>query len=363
MCWVWTSPSILHCLDGDLGDRHRLVAAVSLRRLGARKLSRYRFRHHLFQRYLYDHLDVVQAGTSCTRQSAAPWRRCAGKRRTISMRWPRGWPGTSRWPGSLDRAATYCLQAGRRAARLAAHEDAISHLTRGLALLEGEPDSSDVTRFKLELLLAVASPLVLARGFWSPERIRVLEQVYELAQQPGAHRQPGTRRGAGSRGELCPLVCRTRTRTLQVSEQLLGMAEHGGDPAAALDRPLSAGIRPVVAWRLGRRSQRFGRGVGARGPLSPPDFGSSFWFRYRDHQSGPTSLCALVTGTPRSGFALPTGGCQCGANARPPHHPGFDARHGWHGPFCDRPGCSGRQTPCGCSAPTKRGGFVLRTLG
>ena len=29
---------ILQCLEGDLGDRHRLVAAVSLQRLGAREL-------------------------------------------------------------------------------------------------------------------------------------------------------------------------------------------------------------------------------------------------------------------------------------------------------------------------------------
>ena len=52
--------AIRQCLDGELGDRHRLVAAVSVRRLGVRKRSRYRFRNHLFQCYLYNHLDAVK---------------------------------------------------------------------------------------------------------------------------------------------------------------------------------------------------------------------------------------------------------------------------------------------------------------
>ena len=52
--------AIVQCLSGELSERHRLVTAVSLRRLGARRLSRYRFRHTLFRQYLYDHLDAVR---------------------------------------------------------------------------------------------------------------------------------------------------------------------------------------------------------------------------------------------------------------------------------------------------------------
>jgi predicted ATPase len=52
--------SVVECLSSDLGERHRLVTAVSFRRLGTHRISRYRFRHNLFQRYLYDHLDGVR---------------------------------------------------------------------------------------------------------------------------------------------------------------------------------------------------------------------------------------------------------------------------------------------------------------
>ena len=128
--------SIRQCLDGDLSDRHRLVAAVSLRRLGARKLSRYRFRHHLFQRYLYDHLDVVRRVNLHEAVGSALEALCGEAPDDLDALAPRlAWH--FEMAGLLDRAATYYLQAGRRAARLAAHEDAISHLTRGLALLEG----------------------------------------------------------------------------------------------------------------------------------------------------------------------------------------------------------------------------------
>ena len=224
--------SIRHCLDGDLGDRHRLVAAVSLRRLSARKLSRYRFRHHLFQRYLYDHLDVVQRVNLHEAVGSALEALCGEAPDDLDALAPRlAWH--FEMAGILDRAATYCLQAGRRAARLAAHEDAISHLTRGLALLEWEPDSSDVTRFKLELLLAVASPLVLARGFWSPERMRVLEQVYELAQHPALNDSP-ERAAALAVVANFALSSAEPARTLQLSEQLLDLAERVGDPRQRL---------------------------------------------------------------------------------------------------------------------------------
>ena len=51
---------IIRRLSGELGRQHRLVAAQSLQRVGSQCLSRYRFRHFLFQKYLYDHLDPVE---------------------------------------------------------------------------------------------------------------------------------------------------------------------------------------------------------------------------------------------------------------------------------------------------------------
>ena len=185
--------AIRQCLDGDLGDRHRLVVAVSLRRLGARKLSRYRFRHHLFQRYLYDHLDVVRRVNLHEAVGSALEALCGEAPDDLDALAPRlAWH--FEMAGLPGRAATYYLQAGRRAARLAAHEDAIGHLTRGLALLDGLPDS-------LEKVAPEArtynwpSPhrSLLAGGFWAPEWVHTVEQACELAEQPALSDSPERR--------------------------------------------------------------------------------------------------------------------------------------------------------------------------
>ena len=224
--------AIRQCLDADLGDRHRLVAAVSLRRLGAHKLSRYRFRHHLFQRYLYDHLDVVRRANWHEAVGSALEALCGEAPDDLDALAPRlAWHFEA--AGLAEQAARHYLQAGRRAARLAAHEDAISHLTRGLTLLDGLPDSPDVTRLKLELLLAIASPLVLAQGFGSPERMRVLEQVYELAQHP-ALADSTERAAALAIVANFALWSAEPARTLQLGEKLLGLAERVGDPQQLL---------------------------------------------------------------------------------------------------------------------------------
>jgi hypothetical protein len=90
-----------------------------------------------------------------------------------------------------------------------------------------------VTRLKLELLLAVASPLALARGFGSPEWMRVLEQVNELAQHPALADSPA-RAAALAIVANFALWSAEPARTLQLGEQLLGLAERVGDPQQLL---------------------------------------------------------------------------------------------------------------------------------
>ena len=51
---------IVRRLSGELTRHHRLVLATSCQQIGGQRLSRYRFRHHLFQKYLYNRLDAVE---------------------------------------------------------------------------------------------------------------------------------------------------------------------------------------------------------------------------------------------------------------------------------------------------------------
>ncbi len=224
--------AILQCLDRDLGERNRLVAAVSLRRLGAQSLSRFRFRHHLFQLYVYDHLDAVKRAYLHEAVGSALEALYAAAPDDLDALAPRlAWHFEA--AGLAERAACHYLQAGRRAARLLAHEDAISHLARGLALLEGLPDSPEVACLKLGLQLASISPLVFARGFWAPERVQMVAQAYALAEQPAFSDSPERWAALAVVGNFAFWSAELE-RALLVGEQLLDLAERSREPQQLL---------------------------------------------------------------------------------------------------------------------------------
>jgi len=52
--------NLVRRLSGELEKQHRLVFALGSQRVGANRLSRYSFRHNLFQNYLYAALDEVE---------------------------------------------------------------------------------------------------------------------------------------------------------------------------------------------------------------------------------------------------------------------------------------------------------------
>jgi predicted ATPase len=58
--WNADEDEVIQHLSGPLSKQHGLVSAWSFGRLGEQHISRYRFRHHLFQRYLYNSLDEVE---------------------------------------------------------------------------------------------------------------------------------------------------------------------------------------------------------------------------------------------------------------------------------------------------------------
>ncbi|MGA7732225.1 MAG: hypothetical protein WCD37_13260, partial [Chloroflexia bacterium] len=52
--------ALVRRLSGELDRQHRLVAAAGTQRVGAGRASHYRFRHILFQTYLYHHQDATE---------------------------------------------------------------------------------------------------------------------------------------------------------------------------------------------------------------------------------------------------------------------------------------------------------------
>lgn len=175
--------SIVCCLSSNLGERHHLVTAVSMRRLGARRISRYRFRHYLFQRYLYDHLDAIRRAYLHETVGSVLEALYGNAPDELDVLAPRlAWH--FEMAGLADRAAAYYLRAGNRSTKLAAYEEAIDHLTRGLTLLEALPDSPQRVRLNMDMQMAMVSPITLARGFGDPERIHALKSACETSHHP-----------------------------------------------------------------------------------------------------------------------------------------------------------------------------------
>jgi len=217
---------ILRRLSGPLSQQHRLVRAHSLRRVDGRRLSCYRFRHILFQSYLYRSLDEVERARLHEAVGEALETLCAGSADEIEALSPRlAWHFEA--AGLPDKAIGYLLQAGRRAARLAANEDVLGHFRYGLALLRTMPESARRSRQELEFQLALGAALVLARGWGTGERAIAFARAVELSQHTGEI--TGILRAMTMQADQCRAAGEC-DRSRALGEQMLKLAGRTGEP-------------------------------------------------------------------------------------------------------------------------------------
>ena len=181
-----TENEVSRQLSGDLRTRHRLVVAAGLERSGAQRLSRYRFRHHLFQSYLYRGLDGVrrarlheEVGTAveAIRGEATP---------SVVAELARHFEEA----GRADKAVGYLLEAGRQAIDLSADREAVAYLRRGLALLEVLPDTPERDKDELRMLVAIHGSLWRTKGSGAdPDVARASLRAWELWEEVGEPEQ------------------------------------------------------------------------------------------------------------------------------------------------------------------------------
>jgi predicted ATPase len=82
-----------------------------------------------------------------------------------------------------EKAIAFLLQAGNRAAKLSASEEAIVYLNRGLDLLPALPDNSERIRQELNLLITLGPPLIATKGYAAPEVERLYSRARDLCGQ------------------------------------------------------------------------------------------------------------------------------------------------------------------------------------
>jgi len=226
-------------LSDELDRRRRLVRAQGIQRLGEGRLSHYRFRHILFQKYLYHSLDPVErahlherVGTALETLHGEETDEITAIALQLARHFQEG--------GIPEKAVAYLLQAGKRAARMSAHQEAIAHLRRGLELLETLPDTPKRTQQELALQIALGVSLQAIQGYVAPEVGRTYARARELCQQ------------VGETPQLFPvlvlLVAFYGTRgehqtAHEIGEQLLHLAEN-------VEGPVFVTAHVTMGWNL-----------------------------------------------------------------------------------------------------------------
>jgi predicted ATPase len=267
-------------LSNELDRTHRLVRAQAIERLGSRRVSRYRFRHSLFQKYLYDTLDQVEraylhedvgnaleelhgvqagemaASTAGVTHVTATAATAATSAVAVQLAWH------FQEAGIPEKAIHYLHQAGERAAQLSAFQEGIAHLTRALELLVALPDPGDAERRLERAEQELDLQLSLGRAYMGGDdrpllgMIEAYTRARELGQQMGK-----TSELSGIVGQLATAhyVRGEHQRARALGEEALSLAQRTGDPL----------LVALGHWRLGYVLFALGEFIEARAHLEP----------------------------------------------------------------------------------------------
>ena len=133
--------------------------------------------------------------------------------------------------GLAEPAIAYWQRAGQRAVERSANAEAIGHLSRALALVQGGPDTDDALRKELELQTTLGAVLMAAKGYAAPDVERAYARARELCEQLGETSQLfATLRGLWG----VHVVRADLGRAHELGNQCLALAKRGQSSAALL---------------------------------------------------------------------------------------------------------------------------------
>jgi adenylate cyclase len=214
---------VVRVFSGDLAKRYRLVRARGVRQVGNQRISRYRFRHNLFQRYLYQSLDPAERAYIHEAVGNALETLCEGRTEETAIHLARHFLEA----GVLDKAVKYLWQAGDSAARIYASTEAIALYEQAIQLaLDSEASSETLTL----LYTRLGRALELDSQF-----DRVLETykaMGKLAQQLGDRGMELASLMARIAIHSVPTAVHDPERARTLARQALGLAAEQDDPAA-----------------------------------------------------------------------------------------------------------------------------------
>ncbi|HSG42807.1 MAG TPA: AAA family ATPase [Anaerolineales bacterium] len=239
---------ILEYLSGELDRKHRLIQAQSIQRVNGKSLSRYRFRHILFQKYLYSRLDEVER-VHLHERIGITLEELYGDQIDVLAN-PVQLALHFEKAQITEKAIHYLHNAGKRAIQLSAYQEGIANLTKGLNLLEYLKDSSEHDHQKLNLLLALGIAWQGTQGAQPDEVKNAYIEALELCKRVG-----NTTQMVQVLGGLVVLyyVRGEHHRALEFAREGLALSEKADEPLLML----------LCRWYLGFINFCFGNFVSA----------------------------------------------------------------------------------------------------
>jgi adenylate cyclase len=121
---------VVSMLSGDLAKKHRLVRAIGVGQAANSRISRYRFSHHLFQKYLYDSIDPVERTYlhEAVGKALESFYEDQTEQIAVQLAWH------FQEAGDLEKAIAFLIQSGDSAARVHANVEASGHYRTAIDL-------------------------------------------------------------------------------------------------------------------------------------------------------------------------------------------------------------------------------------
>jgi predicted ATPase len=165
-------------LQCELG---RLVEAELLYQSGFLPQARYRFKHALIQDAAYQQMLRSQRQQFHRAIAQVLERQFAATTETQPELIAHHYTEAA----LLEQAVPYWQRAGRRAIERSANQEAVGHLTRGIASLKTLEATPARLQQELECQTALGTALMATRGFAAPEVAQAYSRARELCQQVG----------------------------------------------------------------------------------------------------------------------------------------------------------------------------------
>jgi len=209
-------------LSGAGEKEHQLLEGVEVARDGGRRLTRFRFRHDLFHRYVYAGLSPLDRALLHEEVGAALEELHADDTTVVAVDLARHWEEA----GIGGRAARYLVEAGRQASALYAFDEAGAHLRRALRLLDDAEPSAGSERLELDALMLLGSAMQALHGHAAPAVAEAFARARDVAAALGASRQEFD---AAHCLSLYHSQRAEYDRAVELGEELLALAGREGD--------------------------------------------------------------------------------------------------------------------------------------